>query len=194
MASESRGGRRVFGPADPGRVPGIIDLRDDDDTAGATVSAKVCGALHPLVKALMRAVSMSDVAASVVAYGTAAAEARWARAVLLDRTGAMAVSLLGGQAVPSRRLDGGGFGVRGPWTDAVRRGVTLEFASTRDVRNAYPGIDETQPLPGEGAVITVPLGTGRRCGAVTFGFDEPGPLADPVRAIVAEVASLAAYA
>lgn len=195
MASESRGGRRVFGPADPGRVPGIIDLRDDEDTAGATVSAKVCGALHPLVKALMRAVSMSDVAASVVAYGTAAAGARWARVVLLDRTGAMAVSLLGGQAVPSRRLDEGGFSVRCPWMEAVRRGVTLEFASTQDVRDAYPGIDEIQPLPGEGAVITVPLGSaGPRCGAVTFGFDEPGPLADPVRAIVAEVASLAAYA
>jgi hypothetical protein len=143
----------------------------------------------------MRAVSTSDVAASVVAYGTAAAGARWARAVLLDRTGAMAVSLVGGQAVPSRRQDGGAFAGRCPWADAVRRGVPLQFASTQDVRDAYPGIEEVQPLPGEGAVITVPLGSaGPRCGAVTFGFDVPGPLTDPVRAIVAEVASLAAYA
>ena len=196
MAGESGGGfRRAFIRADPGRVPGVIDLRDAGDIPGATVAAEVCGPLHPLVKALMRAVSTSDVAASVVAYGTAAAGARWARAVLLDRTGAIAVSVLGGQAVPSRHLDQGGFGVRCPWMDAVGGGVTLEFASTQDVRDAYPGIDEIQPLPGEGAVITVPLGSAvPRCGAVMLGFDEPGPLTDPVRAIVAEVASLAAYA
>ncbi len=196
MASEPRDGTsRVLVPADPGPAPGIVDLRNAADTAGATVPAEVYAALHPLVKALMRAVSMSDVAASVVAYGTVAAEARWVRVVLLDRTGAMTVSLLGGEGVPSRRLDGGGSGVRGPWADAVRSGLTLEFASSQDVGDAYPGIDEIEPLPGEGAVITVPLGSaGPRCGAVTFGFDEPGPLTDPVRVIVAEIASLAAYA
>ena len=196
MARDCGGGSsRAFIPADLTRVPGIIDLRDETDTAGAIVPAEICGPSQPLVTALMRAVSASDVAASVVAYGTVAVGARWARAVLLDRTRAVAVSVLGGQAVPSRRLDRGGFGVgRGPWTDAVGGGVTLEFASTQDVCDAYPGIDE-RSVPGKGAVITVPLGSAvPRCGAVTFGFDQPGPLTDPVRAIVAEVARLAAYA
>ena len=143
----------------------------------------------------MRAVSLSDVAAAVVAYGTAAADARWARVVLLDRTGAVAVSLLGGQAVRSRRLDGAGASVRCPWTDAVRDGVTLEFPSAAEVRRAYPELEQIYPLPGEGAVITLPLApAGPCCGAVTFGFDAPGPVADAVRAVVAEVANLAAYA
>ncbi len=196
MASESGGGtRRAFTLADPERVPGTIDLQDDADRAGASVPAAVYGVLHPLVEALMRAVSMSDVAASAVAYGAAAVEARWARAVLLDRSGAVAVSLLGGQVVRSRGPQGGGFGGRTPWMDVVRRGVTLEFSSPQDVRNAYPGIDEIQSLPGEGAVIALPLGSaGRGCGAVAFGFDESGPLTDRVRAILAEVARLSAYA
>ena len=157
---------------------------------------EVIGApLHPLVKALIRAVSTSDVAAAVAAYGTAAAGARWSHAVLLDRSGAITVSTFGGRSVPSRRRDGIDFGLRCLWTDAVRRGVTLEFASTQDVFDIYPGIAEIRPLPGEGAVITLPLGSaGPCCGAVTFGFDEPGLLADPVRGIVAEVAGLAGYA
>jgi serine phosphatase RsbU (regulator of sigma subunit) len=180
--------------AGPGRAAALIDLRDHPDEAAAA-PVELAGALDPLVKALMRAVSLSDVAAAVVAYGTAAADARWARVVLLDRTGAVAVSLLGGQAVRSSRLDSVGFAVRCPWTDAVREGITLEFASTADVRRAYPKMEETYALPGEGAVITLPLApAGPCCGAVTFGFDDRGTIPDPVRATVAQVASLTAYA
>ena len=179
----------------PGGARGIIDLRDHADAAGVAVPGEVHGPLQPLVKALIRAVSTSDVAAAVVAYGAAAAGARWSHAVLLDRTGATTVSMFGGRSVPSRRRAGLDSGARCPWTEAVRCGVTLEFASTQDVCDIYPGIAEIRPLPSEGAVITLPLGSaGPCCGAVTFGFDEPGPLADPVRVIVAEVAGLAGYA
>jgi hypothetical protein len=181
--------------AGPGGSPSDIDLRDEPEPRAEGAPGAGPGRLDQLVKALLRAVSLSDIAAAVVAYGTAAAGARWARAVLLDREGAVAVSLLGGQAVPSRRFESAGFEVRCPWIDAVREGATLMFPSAEDLRRAYPGMDEVYSLPSEGAVITVPLGpAGDRCGAVTFGFDERGPIADPVRATVATVASLAASA
>ncbi|MCA1843290.1 MAG: hypothetical protein LC792_08895, partial [Actinobacteria bacterium] len=61
--------------------------------------------LQRLALALVRAVSLDDVAAAAVAYGTAAAGARWGHVLLLDEHGAPSVSLLGGPGVPSRRLD-----------------------------------------------------------------------------------------
>ncbi len=176
------------------RKGAVIDLREQRGALTERVPSGP-GPLGELLKALLRAVSLSDLAAAVVAYGTAAAEARWARVVLLDDEGGIAVSLLGGQAVPSRRLEATGFEVRCPWVDAVREGTTLVFPSTDDVRRAYPGMTEADSLPSEGAVITIPIGPpGRCCGAVTFGFDDPGPISDPVLATVSEVASLAGAA
>ncbi|MGH8971578.1 MAG: PP2C family protein-serine/threonine phosphatase [Acidimicrobiia bacterium] len=174
--------------------PPVIDLRAHTDVGPGTAPVERAGPSDQLVKALLRAVSLSDVAAAVVAYGTAVAGARWARVVLLDHDGAVGVSLTGGQAIRSRRLDHVGFAVRCPWTDALREGGRLEFSSAADVRRAYPGMEETYSLPSEGAVITLPLvPSGQRCGAVTFGFDDDGPLADPVRATVDHVANLTGY-
>lgn len=180
--------------AGPDRSPSLIDLRGHPEPAGA-VPTELGGPLDPLVKALLRAVSLSDVAAAVVAYGAAAADARWIRIVLLDRAGAVAVLLHGGQEVRTCRMDSIGFAVRCPWTDAIREGAALEFPSTADVRRAYPGIEQVYSFPGEGAVITLPLAPARPCcGAVTFGFDDEGGIDDHVRAIVAQVVSLTAYA
>lgn len=160
--------------ASPDRYPSLIDLRGHSEPVGA-VPTQFAGPLDPLVKALLRAVSLSDVAAAVVAYGAAAADARWVSVVLLDRAGAVAVSLLAGQEVRTCRLDSIGFAVRCPWTDAIREGVTLEFPSTADVRRAYPKMEEVYPFSGEGAIITLPLAPARACcGAVTFGFDDEG--------------------
>ena len=184
----------VSAAAAPGGIPSVIDLRDQPGLLAEGAQAAP-GRLEQLVKALLRAVSLSDIAAAVVAYGTAAAGARWARAVLLQEDGSVAVSLFGGQAVPSRRHDAAGVQVGGPWVDAVREGATLVFPSTEDLRRAYPAMTEVYSPPSEGGVITVPIGSaGDCCGAVTFGFDERGPIADPVRATVATVASLAAAA
>lgn len=178
----------------PGGTPPVIDLRELPEPRAEGPQAGP-GPLDQLVRALLRAVSLSDVAAALVAYGTAAAGARWARAVLLDQQGEVAISLFGGQAVPSRRLESAGFEVRCPWVDAVREGATLVFPSTEDLRRDYPEMAEVFSLPSEGAVITLPIGSGeQRCGAVTFGFEDRGPIAEPVRATVANIASLVAHA
>ncbi len=154
------------------------------------------GPMDQLTKALLRAVSLSDVAAAVVAYGAAAVDAGWVRVVLLDQSGEVAVLLHGGQEIRTCQLDDSiGFAVRCPWTDAVHTGVALEFRSTADVRRAYPGVEEFYAFPGEGAVITSPLAPARPCcGAVTFGFDHQGKIDDHVRAIVDQVVCLTAYA
>lgn len=181
--------------ASPGWPAPTIDLRDQPDGLVGETPGGWPEPLDRLVKALLRAVSLADVAAAVVAYGTAAVGARCARVVLLDHHGAVAVSLLGGQGVPSRRLEDAGFDVRCPWVDAVLEGVTLVFPSTEDLCRAYPGMAPAFSLPSDGAVIALPLSSaGHRCGAVTFGFDGEGGIPDEVRVMIAHVASLASYA
>jgi serine phosphatase RsbU (regulator of sigma subunit) len=172
----------------------VLDLREPDGLAAET-PAGWTEPLDQLVKALLRAVSQADVAAAVVAYGTAAVGARCARVVLLDQHGAVAVSLLGGQAVPSQRLEGNGFDMPCPWVTAVREGATLVFDSAQELYRAYPGMAPDFSLSSDGAVVAVPLSSaGHICGAVTFGFDGEGEIAADVRMAIAHVASLAAYA
>lgn len=175
--------------------PPVIDLELQPDGLVGEIPAGWPEPLDRLVKALLRAVSLADVAAAVVAYGTAAVGARCARVVLFDHHGHVAVSLLGGEAVPSRRLEDSGFDMPCPWVDAVRDGVTLMFPSTEDLNRAYPRMAPDFCLPCDGAVITLPLGSaGHSCGAVTFGFDREGEIEDEVRVAIAHVASLTGYA
>lgn len=115
--------------------------------------------------------------------------------VLLDQHGAVAVSLLGGQAVPSQRQEGYGFDMPCPWVTAVREGVTLVFDSAQELYGAYPGMAPDFSLSSDGAVVAIPLSSaGHICGAVTFGFDGEGEIAADVQMAIAHVASLAAYA
>ncbi|MGH9037921.1 MAG: hypothetical protein ACRD0O_19355, partial [Acidimicrobiia bacterium] len=69
----------------PDGPPLVIDLRGHPDGLVGAVPAGWPEPLDRLVKALLRAVSLADVAAAVVAYGTAAVGARCARVVLFDR-------------------------------------------------------------------------------------------------------------
>ena len=128
-----------------------------------------------LALALVRAVSLDDVAAALVAYGTVAAGARWGHALLLDDLGAVGASLLGGPAMPTRRLDDLGLDAAAPWNDALRNGRGLIFPSTEALERAYPslqllglGLDDLGPV-----VITPVVAAGEPRGAVTFGFDPP---------------------
>jgi len=190
VTSSRSGGTTLSGGAPP-----MVDLRDLTDGLVGAIPTGWSEPLDRLVKALLRAVSLADVAAAVVAYGTAAVGARCARVVLLDHQGAVVVSLLGGQGVPSRRLEDAGFEVRCPWVDAIRDGVTLEFPSTADLRHAYPEMTPDFSLPSDGAVVTLPLkSAGHSCGALTFGFDQAGGVPADVGEMIAHVASLVTYA
>src|SRR4051794_21689865 len=85
------------------RSPGVEEPKNPD--AGDRWTGGWDEPLQRLALALVRAVSLDDVAAALVAYGTVATGARWGHVLLLDDRGALAVSLLGGRAMPSRRLD-----------------------------------------------------------------------------------------
>ena len=132
--------------------------------------------LQRLALALVRAVSLDDVAAALVAYGTVAAGARWGHALLLDDLGGVGVSLLGGPAMPTRRLDDLGLDAAAPWNDALRDGRRLVFPSRETFERAYPSLRPLLPaLDDLGAVVTSPLAAlGEPRGAVTFGFDTTG--------------------
>lgn len=130
--------------------------------------------LQRLALAVIRAVSLDDVAAAAVAYGPIAAGAGCGHALLLDDGGEVAVSLLGGPAVPSARLDDLGLEATLPWNDALRDKRLIAFPSTAAFYAAYPGLESLVDLPTSGPVITTPLVCVGECrGSVTFGF-EPG--------------------
>jgi len=174
-------------PADEGPNP-------DAGTGRSTAWAEP---LQRLALAVVRAVSLEDVAAAVVAYGTIAAGARWGHVVLLDDGGSLGVSRLGGPAVPSRRLDDLGLDGAAPWNDALRQGRVLAFPSIEALHQAYPSLEPLLAVPTDGPVVTTPLVTvGERRGAVTFGFDAParGDSAALVDAPLEEIAALAGQA
>lgn len=143
----------------------------DDQAALGTGSAAWTEPLQRLALALVRAVSLDDVATALVAYGTTAAGAGCGHALLLDHGGGIGVSLLGGPAVPSRRLETLGLDAGVPWNVALREGRVLAFPSTKALYEAYPSLEPLLALPTTGPVITLPLSTaGGGRGAVTFGF------------------------
>lgn len=173
--------------------PLVVDL--PAETEGARVGALWSEPLQRLAQALMRAASLADVAAAVVAYGTAAAGARWGHVMLLDHRGEAAVSLLGGSAVRSRRLDEPGPDVRLPWVDAARDGITRAFPSAEGLHRAYPDVARICEVPSEGAILTLPLrSAGEACGAVTFGFDGRGGVSRTTEAALGEIAALTTQA
>lgn len=151
-----------------------------------------------LAEALVRAVSLNDVAAAVVTYGTAATGARCAHVILHGDQDSMAVSLVGGHAVPTHHLKDpkdATVNVASPWIDAAQRSSPITFRSTAELYDAYPELAPMRLLPSTGAVITTPLSsTGSTCGAVTFGFGRRGRLPAATRATVSQVASLAGHA
>ncbi|MCA1842775.1 MAG: serine/threonine-protein phosphatase [Actinobacteria bacterium] len=130
--------------------------------------------LQRLALALIRAVSLDDVAAAAVAYGPMAAGAGCGHALLLDNGGEVAVSLLGGPAVPSARLDHLGLDATLPWNDAVHHNRMITFPSTAAFYDAYPGLESLVDLPTSGPVVTTPLVCVGECrGSVTFSFEPP---------------------
>jgi hypothetical protein len=128
--------------------------------------------------ALVRAVSLYDVAAALVAYGTMAAGAAYGHVLLLDEGGNVGVSLLGGPGVQSRHLPDLGRDAAVPWNDALRDDRRLFFPSSDAFHHAYPALNELS-LPAGGPVMTVPLITvGERRGAISFGFDAGAAIED----------------
>jgi hypothetical protein len=151
--------------------------------------------LQRLALALVRAVSLDDVAAATIAYGTVAAGARWGHVLLLDEHGVPAVSLLGGPGVPSCRLDEMGQDSPAPWEDVVRTAREVAFASAEDLRRAYPDLKPLLALGAPGPVVITPLvAVGKGCGAVTFGFDGLPAGEATLRAPLDDIASLASRA
>jgi serine phosphatase RsbU (regulator of sigma subunit) len=198
----------VMNPGEPERPDGgLLTVRTPgaEESAGQATGAdeKATSWSEPLQRlalALVRAVTLDDVAAALAAYGTGAAGAAWSHVCLLGDDGAVAVSLLGGPAVPSRRLDHLGLDAPCPWNDALRERQVVHHATTAALYRAYPGLARSLPLPSPGPVVTVPLTTvGQGCGAVTFGFEGPGvsdgdaPSGDDLQAIAA-IAALAGHA
>lgn len=144
-----------------------------DSTGGATPWTEP---LQRLALALVRAVSLDDVATAVVTYGSLACGAGCSHVLLLDGRGDVGVSLLGGPAVPSRRFDNLGLDAALPWNEALRDGRTIDFPSAAALYAAYPSAEARLALPTAGPVVTIPLAAvGEGCGAVTFGFDGPEP-------------------
>ena len=189
---------RSGGP-DPGvlTVPSAAPDEGANRDRGAERTGTWSEPLQRLALALVRAVSLEDVAAALVAYGTIAAGARWAHVVLLDDGGTVAVSRLGGPAVPSRPLEALGRDATLPWNDVLRECRVLAFQSTEALHQAYPSLEPALAVPTQGPVVTTPLMTvGKGCGAVTFGFDAPAPGegAAMVDAPLDEIAALAGQA
>ncbi len=169
------------------------------DKGGADVRATLWGQpLQRLALALIRAVSLDDVAAAVVAYGTIAVGAGCAHVLLLDHHRRIGVSLFGGPGVPSCRLDYLALDVDTPWNDAVRESRVVRFSAAEDLYHAYPALEPELALPTAGAVVTIPLVTVDEVrGAVTFGFPSPasgGVDALAGRAPLDEIAALAGQA
>jgi stage II sporulation SpoE-like protein len=149
--------------------------RSTDDAGGDERATLWAEPLQRLALALVRAVSLDDVAAALAAYGTMAAGAGWAHVLLLDHGKRLGVSLLGGPGVPLIRLDDLGLDSPLPWNDALRQGRALTFPSTDALYGAYPTLVPRLDLPTRGPVVTTPLmSVGEACGAVTFGFDGAG--------------------
>ncbi len=153
--------------------------------------------LQRLALALIRAVSLDDVAAATVAYGPMAAGAGCGHALLLDRRGGVAVSLLGGPAVRTARLDDLGLDAPVPWNDAVHDHRVITFPSTTALYEAYPGLGSLVAFPTSGPVVTTPLVCVGECrGSLTFGFE---PQADddggaPPVAALQEIAAVVGQA
>jgi hypothetical protein len=150
--------------------------------------------LQRLALALVRAVSLDDVAAATVAYGTLAAGARWGHVLLLDEHGVPGVSLLGGPGVPSCRL-GDEMHLDSPWNEVVRTAQRMVFPSAEELRGAYPDLKQLLALEARGPVVVTPLvSVGKSCGAVAFGFDGPSGGEATARAPLDDIASLASRA
>jgi Stage II sporulation protein E (SpoIIE) len=191
MARSGGSDRRVL------MVPSTAPDEGANRDLGAGRATAWAEPLQRLALALVRAVSLEDVAAAVVAYGTIAAGARWAHVVLLDDGGTVAVSRLGGPAVPSCQLEALGRDATVPWNDALREGRVLAFPSTEALHRAYPSLEPALAVPTAGPVVTTPLVTvGEGRGAVTFGFDASpsGDGAATVDAPLDEIAALAGHA
>jgi sigma-B regulation protein RsbU (phosphoserine phosphatase) len=169
---------------DPSRPGGLLighpEAGHQADERGADERAALWAEpLQRLALALVRAVSLDDVAAAVAAYGTIAAGAGCAHVLLLDHRGGVGVSLLAGPGVPSRRLDNLGPDVATPWDSAMRERRPVAFRSADDLFLAYPALEPVFALPSAGPVITTPLLTvGEVRGAVTFGFAGPVPVGE----------------
>ena len=154
--------------------PEIAETEARPTVGGPNRTTSWAEPLQRLALALVRAVSLDDVAAAAVAYGPMAAGAGCGHALLLDPRGAVAVSLLGGPAVPSVRLHDVGLDDPLPWNDALHDNKVITFPSTAALYEAYPGLESLAALPTDGPVVTMPLVTvGERLGALTFGFDPP---------------------
>lgn len=177
-------------------VPLVIHVRGQSEATGEGKKRPLWREpLQQFAQALVRAASFDDVAAAVVTYGTAAAGARCGHVVLLDHENRVAVSLLGGQAVPSRRLDDVGVETGSPWSDVIRGTGPLTFASAGKLYSAYPDLSSVLELPTTGAVVTLALASGgQACGAVTFGFGRSGRVSPSSEAALAEIAALAGSA
>ena len=172
----------------------------DQATGGGGVDERATLWAEPLQRlalALVRAVSLDDVATALTAYGTMAAGAGCAHVLLLDHRHRIGVSLLGGPGVPSCRLEDLAPDAGTPWNDALRDGRVVAFPAAEDLFRAYPALEKALPLPTTGPVITTPIVTvGEVRGAVTFGFagrESPGFDA-PVDAPLDEITALAGQA
>ena len=163
-------------PSRPGGLlvghPGAGEQAVDEGGAGES-AILWAEPLQRLAMALVRAVSLDDVATALAAYGTIAAGAGCAHVALLDHRGRIGVSLLGGPGVPSCRLDDLPSDAPTPWGDALREG-RIAFPTAEGMFRAYPELHPVLPFPTAGPVITTPLmAVGEVCGAVTFGFADP---------------------
>lgn len=158
---------------------GLLSARAPGAEQSHTKAGKAKGGwdepVQRLALALVRAVSLDDVAAALVSYGTVAAGARWGHALLLDDVGGLGVSLMGGPAMPTRRLENLGLDAATPWNDAVRGGQSLVFPSPEALRQAYPALEPlVAGIADLGPVVTTPVtAVGEPRGAMTFGFDAP---------------------
>jgi hypothetical protein len=176
------------------RAPAAVE--HEDGSVGLRPNSGWDEPLQRLALALIRAVSLDDVAAATIAYGTAAAEARWGHILLLDDHGAPRVSLLGGPGLPSCRLGDADLDSPAPWNDALRAAEEMVFPSTEDLRPVYPDLKPLLALESSGPVVVTPLvAVGNCCGALTFGYDGPvsgvGPL-DDIATLVGRAAVRAA--
>jgi GAF domain-containing protein/polyisoprenoid-binding protein YceI len=150
-------------------------------------------ALGTLSEALVRAVSLSDVAFAAATYGPAAAGAQWGHAMLFDHGGGAPSSVVGGHGAPSHRVDKPVLD-RPPWDQVLAGPATVEFESGRDLLRRDP---TAEPMLSQaaGTVIVAPLLCGGRClGMLLLAFRRPGVLSAAARRRVDPVVALCASA
>jgi hypothetical protein len=176
--------------------PCEVNLRDDAVDATEGLPALVwSGSVFRFAGALVRAMSLDDVAMAIATHAAAVMGARCTHVALLDEDGRVAVSLFAGQGLPSRRLRGRRGQDRFPWDETLRTGTAQVFPSTADLHKVYPDTVALWQAPATGPVVTVPLSAaGEIRGAVTFGFPPGSPLRVENDPVLAEISSLAAQA